>query len=227
MLSVIGCTVHPPKPPNLRETDMKYAQLAVALGAALMVATAQAEMIIVTTATEIRDASGLVQLIGANDDCRYIGAIDKKAKAIRVDRKACRTYNGGLMQERYTGKVTFGRLPIPADAHLKLVRVCENPDGNHWGEPLEYACTYDNTRKPAQGVKAKGEQSMHEEPLSPAYIRVRNELAVDGYDAPMRNPQEIRSTLNELKTQAEALARRHRELLSELDDADQEAWPTN
>lgn len=68
---------------------------------------------------------------------------------------------------------------------------------------------------------------MREEPLSPAYIKVRNELAVEGYDAPMRNPQEIRSTLQELKTQAEALARHHRELLRELDEADQAASLAN
>ena len=206
---------------------MKFTQLALALGAALMVATAQAEMLIVTTATEIRDASGLVQLIGANDDCRYIGAIDKKAKAIRVDRKACRTDNGGVMQERYTGKVTFGWLPIPAGAHLNLVRVCENPDGQHAGELSEYACTSDSQRKPAQGVKVTGEQTMREEPLSLAYIKVRNALTLEGYDVPMRNPQEIRSTLQELKTQAEALARRHREFLSELDEDDQEASLAN
>jgi len=131
------------------------------------------------------------------------------------------------MQERYTGKVTFGWLPIPAGAHLNLVRVCESPDGQHAGELSEYACTSDSQRKPAQGVKVTGEQTMREEPLSLAYIKVRNALTLEGYDVPMRNPQEIRSTLQELKTQAEALARRHREFLSELDEDDQEASLAN
>lgn len=64
---------------------------------------------------------------------------------------------------------------------------------------------------------------MATENLPPAYIRVRDQLMEDGYDEMMRNQAEVRSTLHGMLIAAEELERRYRDLLSKLDDADDEA----
>lgn len=57
--------------------------------------------------------------------------------------------------------------------------------------------------------------------LPPAYARVREQLQEEGYDEPMQTQAEVRSTLLGMMIAAEELERRYRDLLSELDDADE------
>lgn len=64
---------------------------------------------------------------------------------------------------------------------------------------------------------------MPTENLSPAYASVRDRLIEEGYEEPMRTQAEVRSTLRGMLIEAEELERRYRDLLSELDDADDEA----
>lgn len=59
--------------------------------------------------------------------------------------------------------------------------------------------------------------------LPPAYEKVRDQLIEEGYDEPMRTQVEVRSTLHGMLIEAEDLECRYRNLLSELDDADDEA----
>lgn len=57
-----------------------------------------------------------------------------------------------------------------------------------------------------------------------AYASVREQLIDEGYgDQIMRTPLEIRDTLAQVRAEGERLERVYRDLLSELDEADDEA----
>ncbi|MDT8925167.1 hypothetical protein RBE51_20455 [Pseudomonas taiwanensis] len=204
---------------------MKCMKLVLSLGAAVMLNIAQAETVSVATLSEIRDAGGLVQLIAVNGECQYFGAVDLQANMIRVDRKACLTEEGGLIHERYMAQASFGMLPVAANTHLTVERVCAETDQS--GAISVHPCASGRPSKNSEVEQGAREHVMHENQLPPAYIRVRNELAVKGYDAPMRSRQEIRAILQSMQNQAEELARRQRELLSELDEADQQESSAN
>lgn len=60
--------------------------------------------------------------------------------------------------------------------------------------------------------------------LPAAYLRVREQLSDAGYgDQAMTTPAEVRDTLRQVQIDAEQLERLYRNLLSELDEADEDA----
>lgn len=204
---------------------MKCMKLVLPLSAAVMLTTAQAETVSVATLSEIRDAEGLVRLISVDGECQYSGAVDLQAYLIHIDHKTCLTEGGGLTHERYMAQASFGTLPIAADTHLTVERVCAHAD--RAGAISVHSCASGRPSKNAESEQGARERAIRENQLPTAYIRVRNELAAKGYDAPMRSRQEIRAMLQVMQTQAEELARRQRELLSELDEADQQESSAN